>query len=182
MTLSNDEDALVRRRLVSAGLEHRLDERWALQLGVGASLGGDVTVAEDRYELGPGWLASAGASFRILEGTGIEPFLLVSLGLGAGMARAERDDEEAWFTALDARLSLTVGKLFWNALAPYGVARLFGAPAIWERAGETVTGQDDYHVQLGLGLLAAAGGLAGAFVEVIPLGERAVTVGASASF
>lgn len=182
MTLTNDEEALVRRRLVSAGLERKLDERWALQLAAGASLGGDITVGPERYALAPGWLASAGASFRILEGTGIEPFLLASLLLGAGMARAERGDEDAWFTALDARLSLTVGKLFWNALAPYGVARVFGAPAIWERGRETVTGQDDYHVQLGLGLLASARGLAGAFIEVIPLGEQAITVGASASF
>jgi len=77
---------------------------------------------------------------------------------------------------------LTVGKVFWQSLAPYAVARFFGGPAIWKRHDESVTGSDRYHVQLGAGVLATAAGRMGAFVEVIPLGERSFSLGATVSF
>jgi hypothetical protein len=85
-------------------------------------------------------------------------------------------------TAIDARLSATVGKMFWDGLGPYAVARVFGGPVFWERHAEPVTGTDRYHLQLGAGLLAAAPGAVTAFFELIPLGEQAVTTGLAASF
>jgi hypothetical protein len=182
LNLSNDESALVRRRVVSAGLERRLGDRWAIQAGLGASLGGDVTVGDERYDLAAGWVASLGGSLRLLDGEGMDPFLLVAVTAAVGSAKAEGPADEAAFTTTDIRGSLTVGKVFWQSLAPYAVARVFGGPAIWKRHDQSVTGSDKYHVQLGAGLLATAAGRVGAFVEVIPLGERSFSLGATVSF
>jgi len=182
LSFSNDETVSVRRRVVSVGIERRLGDRWAIQAGAGASLGGDLQLGDERYDLAPGWVASLGGSLRILEGEGMDPFLLAALSIAVGSALAQGPTDEAMFTASDARLSLTVGKVFWHALAPYAVARVFGGPVFWKRHGESITGTDKYHVELGVGLLATAGGRMGAFFELIPLGERSVSLGASVAF
>ncbi len=86
------------------------------------------------------------------------------------------------FTATDARASATVGKLFWEAIAPFATVNAFGGPIFWRRGGEDITGQDDDHFQLGGGLLATAEGRGNACAEIIPLGERALRLGASMAF
>lgn len=182
LSFSNDEQAALRRRALTATLERRLGERWAVQAGAGASLGGDVTIAGDRYELDPGWLATLGGSFRILEGAGPEPFLLAALAASVSSAQAVGRQQEAPFTGVDVRASATVGKIFWGGVAPYAVVRAFGGPVLWERNGEDVTGTDESHFQLGAGLLATARGRVSAYLEIIPLGERAATFGASVAF
>jgi hypothetical protein len=182
LSFSNDEEAQLRRRAVSASLERRLGERWSIQAGAGASLGGDVTIGGERYDFDPGWLASVGGSFRILEGVGLEPFLLAGLTTAVSSTQATRGDDEAMFTAVDVRGSVTVGKLFWRGIAPYALARVFGGPVFWERGGEDITGSDDYHFQLGAGLLATAAGRVSAFAEIVPLGERSATFGANVAF
>lgn len=182
LTFSNDEEAALRRRAVTASLERRLGERWAIQASAGASLGGDVSVAEERYDFDPGWLASLGGTFRILEGAGLEPFLLAGLTAAVSSTQASRHEEQAMFTAVDVRGSITVGKLFWGGIAPYALTRVFGGPVFWQRGGEEITGSDDYHFQLGAGLLATASGRVSAFAEIVPLGERSATFGASVLF
>ncbi|MBW2525199.1 MAG: hypothetical protein JRI23_13530 [Deltaproteobacteria bacterium] len=182
LSFSNDEEAKLRRRGITASLERRLGERWAVQVGGGASLGGDVTISGERYDFAPGWLASLGGTFRILEGEGLEPFLLAGLTAAVSSTQAERPGEEAMFTAVDARGSITVGKLFWGGIAPYALARVFGGPVFWERGGEEITGSDDHHFQLGAGLLATAAGRVSAFAEIVPLGERSASFGASVAF
>ncbi len=47
---------------------------------------------------------------------------------------------------------------------------------------QEITGSDDYHYQLGGGLLVTAQGKWNVYAEVIPLGERAARIGASLSF
>lgn len=182
VTFSNDEGAELRRRAVTLGLERRLGDAWAIQLTGGASLGGDIEVGSERYELTPGWLASLSGSYRVLDGDGYAPFVLVGLAVGASSVVAERGEEDASFTATDVRASATVGKLFWGAVAPFASVNAFGGPIFWERGGEDVTGSDDYHFQLGGGLLVTAEGIWSAFAEIVPLGERALRFGASFAF
>ena len=184
LDFSNDEEAAVRRRSVTVSMERRFGERWAVQAGGGLSLGGDVTVSGDRYDLEPGWLVTAGGSFRVLDGQEWLPFLLLSAASTVSSATAVGPRaEEASFTAIDAlRVSLTVGKVFADAFAPYLVARAFAGPVFWERNGEDVTGTDQNYYQLGGGLLVTAGGRVSAYAEVIPLGELSASVGASVSF
>ncbi len=57
----------------------------------------------------------------------------------------------------------------------------FGGPIIWKGDLIDTTGTDKYHFQVGLGLLATAG-ILDAFVEIIPLGERAATFGLATPF
>ena len=76
---------------------------------------------------------------------------------------------------------MTAGKVFWGAVGPYATARAFGGPILWKLDGRSVTGTDDYHVQLGFGVVAAVKGL-DVVAELVPIGERAVTVGAGYSF
>ena len=182
LNLSTGDSAVERRRSLSAALERRIGDDWTVQASAGASLGGDLTVNDARYDFAPGWAASLGASYRILDGSGIEPFLVAAITAAVGSAKTTRGDEQATFTALDARLSLVVGKVFWNSLAPYAVARVFGGPVFWSLQGDSLTASDKYHVQLGLGLLATAGGRTGAYFEIVPLGERAVSFGANVAF
>jgi len=84
--------------------------------------------------------------------------------------------------AFDVRAGLIVGKTFWNTLSPYAVFRALGGPLLWSYGGQTVIGGDLYHVQLGAGVVTILPRGFDVFVEGVPLGERAVTLGAGKSF
>ncbi len=162
-------------------MERRLGERWAIQLAAGATIDGAMDVEGEHYELLPGFLVSFGGSFRITDGQGYAPFVLVGMTGAASTGLAESLTEKTRLTSFDVRLSLTVGKLIANTFAPYLVARAFGGPVLWERAGESVNGADRHHVQLGAGILVTAGRV-DAFTEIVPLGEQTATVGVSVAF
>lgn len=184
--LFSDEtlEADLRRRAVSASLEYRVADAWTLSLGGGASLGGDITVNGVRHDFAPGPVGSFAASYRVLDGREESlPFLLFGMALSGSTVLSEAADTgaSARFTALDFRASLTVGKLFLDAIAPYATLRGFGGPIFWELDGATVSGTDKFHFQLGAGALVSAG-VFDAFFEIVPLGERAVTVGAAVAF
>src|SRR6185436_2923753 len=153
--------------------------RWSIEVAAGASIGGSLTADDARYRVGEGFLASASASFAILDGQGSAPFLLASLsfaGSGAptSLEGAAEGTSGASLYAFDARVGLMVGKTFWNALSPYLAARAFGGPVLWTIDGEDATGTDRYHVQAAVGVLATALRRLDVFVEIAPLGERAV--------
>ncbi|MBI4957551.1 MAG: hypothetical protein HY908_36430 [Myxococcales bacterium] len=106
---------------------------------------------------------------------------MLSLSLGASAAPSEGAGERATLVGADARAAFTLGKRFWRSFAPYAVVRLFGGPALWRRGGEALVGTDRHHYQLGAGLL-VTGETVGASLEVVPLGERNVTVGTTVAF
>jgi len=142
-------------------------------------------VDDIRYELGPGPVGSLALSYRILDGRDdYLPFILVNGAFSASTVATEAQQapfEEARMSAFDFRGALIVGKVFLDALAPYAVVRGFGGPILWERGGAEFNGSDQHHYQLGAGALVSAG-LFDAFFEIIPLGERATTVGAAVAF
>jgi hypothetical protein len=84
--------------------------------------------------------------------------------------------------AFDVRVGLTVGKTFFDTLSPYATLRAFGGPILWGYEGKTVLAGDLYHVQFGGGLVTALPRGFDVFVEGIPLGERAVVLGAGKGF
>ena len=137
----------------------------------------------------PGPVAVVSAAYRLLDGAGAKPFLLLggALSFGSTITKNERTMEQARLTALDARFIVTCGKLFLKTIAPYATARAFGGPVSWTRtldqqaASNRMVGSDKYHVQLGAGAFVATG-LVDAFFEIIPLGARAATVGMAMSF
>jgi hypothetical protein len=61
------------------------------------------------------------------------------------------------------------------------LARAFGGPVFWRYQGEAVTGTDTHHYQLGAGLALRPKNL-NAFVEGVPLGELALSLGGGLAF
>lgn len=179
-------DATLRRRSASAALEWRALESLTLTIVAGAAIDGDVTfedslVRPSRATIGPGPVGSLGVAYRIFEGAGWEPFVLLGGSASASSAVTSRGPEEARLTAVDVRVSVTVGEVFLDHLAPYLALRGFGGPIFWELEEASVTGSDRTHFQLGLGGLVTTGDV-DAFFEIAPLGERAVTTGIAVSF
>ncbi|MEZ4294200.1 MAG: hypothetical protein R3B70_04420 [Polyangiaceae bacterium] len=81
--------------------------------------------------------------------------------------------------AVDFRVTGIAGKTFFDILSPYLVLRAFGGPVFWEHEGESETGGDKYHFQIGAGMVLALPRRFDAFVEVVPVGERAAALGLS---
>lgn len=177
-----DDEAALRRRSISAAAEHRLFDDLTITAGAGVSIGGDLIIGGVRHDLGPGPLGLVAAAYRLLDGDGWEPFLLFSGAFSFSTVvsqRAPHDDLDSRLTALDLRAGLTAGEVFGDAIAPYATVRAFGGPILWQAVESS--GTDKYHFQLGLGLLATAGVL-DAFVEIVPVGERAATFGIATQF
>jgi hypothetical protein len=178
----------VERRAVSASLDIQLAPAHSLAIGGGAGLGGVVEMEGRRFDLRPGWHFTASWTWRLLDGKGNLPFLLGSLTIGGSGARSveeargARAPETSTWLAFDARLGITVGKTFWEVLSPYAAVRGIGGPVIWHYRGELVTGSDPRHVQAALGMVTALPEGVDLFVEVAPLGERGVTIGAGKAF
>jgi hypothetical protein len=177
-TPDGDVEAELRRFAATASLEYRIDGDWTITAGAGASLGGDVVVAGVRHELGPGPVGVLGAGYRVLDGDGWEPFFLLGLSAAVSSVATEPD---ARFTGVDVRAALTLGEVFLDAVAPYATVRGFGGPIFWELGGEAVRGSDKWHFQVGAGVLVTAGWI-DAWLELVPLGERALSVGTGVSF
>jgi hypothetical protein len=178
---------------VTASFDYRLSPVTTLGGGVGAGLGGVITVVPpsasgappgnpQRFLVLPGWEATLSYSRRLLDGHGNWPFLV--LGISGGASGASTREETlgpppgtSSLYAIDVRAGLLLGKTFWKTLSPYVALRGFGGPVLWEYAGSSVTGTDRYHYQVGGGLVTALPEGFDIFVEGIPLGERAITLG-----
>ena len=172
--------ASVERSAVTASADYRLSPTTTFGGSVGAGTGGLITVGSRRFAVQPGWEATVSYSRQLLDGRGGRPFMLLGITGGASGART-RDEgypgATAGIYAFDLRGGLTLGKTFWNRISPYAAARVFGGPVFWSYGGSSVLGGDQYHFQLGLGVVAALGRGFDVFVEGIGAGERALTLG-----
>lgn len=188
LAFSGDDsfDADSRRRAAAASFEWRVLDGLTLTAGAGAAIDGRLTVDGVRSDLRAGPLGTLGVAYRIVEGEGWVPFVLAGGTLSASSVPTHTrfDDgrsEHARLSAIDMRASITVGEVFANTLVPYVVARGFGGPIFWTRDEADVLGTDKFHYQLGGGLLVTAGWL-DAYLELVPLGERAAIFGAGTTF
>lgn len=178
------------RRAVLGTFEIRATEKMTFQLSAGPALPGHLTRdtgdpnGPERIDLRPGGLAGFAVSWRVSDGAGSAPFVLMSMTVAGSVASTNRPKvmETAPFVAIDARFGLTVGKTFFDRLSPYAGARVFGGPVIWKYDHSAQGGTDVRHYQLALGLLTAMPHMLDLFAEVAPLGERAVTIGGGRSF
>ena len=141
-----------------------------IEIGLGAILGGGISIQNDVYAINPGGLASIGASWRFLDGRGMAPFLIGDATLGASLTSTVRGSETpVSLFAADARVGALVGKTFFDAISPYLLARLFGGPILWARANGVAT--DAHHFQIGPGAAFHWSRL-DATIEASVLGER----------
>lgn len=62
------------------------------------------------------------------------------------------------------------------ASGPYVLARAFGGPVLWRLDGESLSGGDTHHYQLGAGTSVATGG-GSMTVDLALLGERGLSLG-----
>ena len=149
---------------------------------------GTDAILDVRFRVLPGWEVTGSYSRRLLDGRGSKPFLLLGISGGASGAATREEvprgptPSTASLYAFDIRGGLTLGKTFFNALSPYAVLRAFGGPILWNYAGKTVLGSDLYHFQLGVGLVTSLPRGFDVFVEGIPAGERALTLGGGKTF
>jgi hypothetical protein len=153
-----------------------------IQGSAGVATTGQLGTPDGTFEFAPGAIGALGVSYRFLTG---RPFLILSGLLSASSAQTHLRHESTdagRYTAFDLRAGLAFGATFFDALSPYAVARTFGGPIFWRYRGDSVLGTDSYHVQLGAGVSYRIAGKVDAFVEGIPLGERALSGGAAIVF
>ncbi len=164
------------QRAVSATFGRFATPRLGWTVSGSALVGGDV---EGRALHGGGAVAAAVGWLPVFERRR-RPFVAASASLGAALLRATADDgvRRSW-TAVDLRLGVMVGKTFADRWVPYLATRAFGGPVFWHRAGAAVVGGDRYHVTVGGGLTVRLPGAVSLTAELMPLGERGATVGAT---
>jgi hypothetical protein len=183
----SDGEGRFRKHSVNLSLSRSFAERWTMQLGLGAVLGGDMRFQDRRFDLGAGWQAVLGVSVRVLDGDGWWPFVLVTGSFGVGHVLTEEQLpggqsglERLW--ALDGRGGLIVGEVFADVVTPYVAMRGFDLPVFWTLDGQAVLGADTNLYQAALGLMLSPVERADVIVEWAPLGERAFTLAGGWSF
>ena len=161
-----------------------MGSRTILFLGVGATLTGSLRVASMAYDVSPGPLLAVGVSYRLLDEKGAAPFVLLGATLGASLSgtalRGSTSGSDSMI-GTDLRASIAVGKTLLRTMSPYLTARAFGLPVLWTFQGQSVTGTDAYHYQVGAGFSLKLGRFDLA-LEMVPLGERAIVAGGGITY
>ncbi len=158
--------------------------RWTIRAGAGLILDGTLQSATGPvHQLEPGGTVALGVEYRARSGAAGNPFMDLSLFLGASWAQtvAANSDQQKSYFAADARLGVRAGWTIGGNIFPYVAARIFGGPVNWELEGEDVVGTDIHHYQVALGTATQIGQV-GVFVEWAGLGERALGAGMSTAW
>jgi hypothetical protein len=182
LRFSHDVRAEQTRNAVVATAAYAPSPRLTWTFSAGAAFAGELRLPDGNYALSVGPSGAAGVAYRILEG---QPFVVLTGLLSASTASSQRQGQPAdtaRYSAFDLRLGAVVGATLWDQLSPYALARVFGGPVFWHYHGEAVTGTDVYHYQLGAGVSWLIANRCDLFFEGVPLGERALSGGASVSF
>ena len=162
---------------VGASFERRVSKTVTLQVNAGGIVFGRL------FDDGPefhGGFVGFGASFNVLDQKGAIPFVMLGASLSASMAAYAGASSK--FFAGDIRGSVTSGYTLGRRWTPYAVFRLFGGPVVLSQAGETTTGTDAYHFQLGAGLVVSLPKGFDVSVELVPLGEQRISAGVGYAF
>jgi hypothetical protein len=179
-------DTDIREAATTVTLDANVAERVTLQGGLGAVLAGRLDVDGTRHDVLPGWIVTGAVAYRVYDGDGAAPFVLLSASLGFASARTRQQDvvdpPTATLTSVDFRVGVAVGWTIAGSLSPYLAARAFGGPVSWTLAGQTVSGGDRYHYQVGAGLAVRFARRLDAYIEAAPLGEKRASLGVGVSF
>jgi hypothetical protein len=177
---SNDMHADETRAATLLSLSYAPTRAFSLEAGFGTAIGGKLSVPDGEHTFSAGPTAALGASWRVIQG---RPFVVLTSLLSFTSSRTRTDAATSVaYDAFDLRLGAVVGTTLWNALSPYALARVFGGPVYWTYRGDSVTGTDTHHFQLGAGFAWLITRRLDLFAEGVPLGERAVAGGLSVSF
>ena len=166
-------DASFAKYAIVASVDRRLGDRWTVGGGVGTTVTGNIDLNGVTSTVSPGPLGAITTSFRPLDEGAVAPFVLLSASMAASLSWVA----SSTLSAFDVRLGVAAGKTIADVVTPYLLARAFGGPVFWSIAGASATGTDAYHYQVGGGVSVRLGRV-DLVAEGVPLGERAVVVGA----
>lgn len=183
---SNNQRMSETRSSLVASLAYHPTTRLTYQLAAGGTLGGRLQSQAGVQDFSSGVTAAVGGSYRIVDSP--RPFVVLTGNLSfsresttlAGMNGMP--DVSAAYSAFDLRVGALVGTTLWKILSPYAVARAFGGPIYWKYQGNSVTGTDAHHYQLGAGATLVVARRFNVFAEGIPVGERSAAVGTGFAF
>jgi hypothetical protein len=171
------------RRALLASLSYAPSRQVTLHGALGATLGGELDMPAAQYRLSAGPIGALGASWRAFERGRAFGALTAMLSVSSTATRlAGTTDATVRYTAFDLRLGAVAGATFFDRLSPYALGRVFGGPVFWHYQGAAVTGTDTHHYQLGAGVAFLLARRLDFYAEGVPLGERALSVGASFAF
>src|SRR5690606_32234205 len=139
-----------------------------IQATGGAVLNGSMTALDTRYIVRPGGLAGLSVAFRVLDGSGYLPFVLLGASASISAASTVTLDgaDPAGLVALDARASITVGKTLADVLSPYVALRGFYGPIFWQIRGNDTVGTDRYHYQVAAGFVVSVAQWVDVYLEL----------------
>jgi hypothetical protein len=160
--------------------------RVSIGVGLGAGIGGRLLAPDGAHDFTPGVVSTVSASYRFVEGaTPVGRGFVVGSALisftGTGTQVGDSGPTTA-YDALDFRVGVAAGFTWLRVLSAYGVVRGFGGPVLWTYQGSTELGTDTHHYQVGGGLAVLVARRIDLFAEGVPLGEQAVSAGASVAF
>lgn len=168
---------------VTASLDRRLGDRWTLGVALGSTVTGSLDVASVTSSVSPGPLGAFTASFRPLDEGAIAPFVLLTGSAAASLSwtMPPGGGSSSTLSALDLRAGIVAGKTIAHVVTPYVLARAFGGPVFWSGGGQSATGTDAYHYQLGAGVSVHVGRV-DVVAEGVPLGELELVAGVGFAF
>ena len=156
-------------------IAHMPSANVTMELGLGAMLGGHLDMPDGRHEFSPGPAAFVGTAWRVIDD---REFLILNSVLSFSANRTELGSQASEpYEAFDLRLGAVLGITLFDALSSYVPLRVFGGPIYWHHGGQSVTGTDAYHYQVGLGIVLHIQQRLHFFVEGIPVGEKALAGG-----
>jgi hypothetical protein len=134
-------------------------------------------------DVGRGGALAIGATWLVVFEGERRPFVQLSGTAGVSTTSAVSDDSTAVrMSAGDLRGGVLVGKTFWERVTMFAAVRAFGGPVFWRLRGKSVVGTDKHHVSAGLGAIVRLPTNLDVFVELMPLGEQSLSLGAGVSF
>jgi hypothetical protein len=163
-----------------ASLAYLMTRNFSIEFGAGVAYGGHLSASDGLHPFSAGPTFALGASWRVVDGT---PFVILSSLISATAATTHLANQSlsTGYQAFDLRLGAMAGITLLDRLSPYLLARAFGGPVYWQVQGQSVTGTDVNHFQIGAGLALLLTKRIDVFVEGVPLGEQAVAAGLSLS-
>ncbi len=179
LVFSDDQHLDLRQSAVTAIGGYAWPSRISVRAALGLLAGGTLDGEGRTFDLGTGFIASVGVARQWSRAPW---FLSGSASAGASHASTREDlaagmrGARVSFTAIDFRSGLTAGRSF-GPFSPYALVRVFGGPVFWRWDGDTITGTDTHHFQLGAGASLAIGARATLLVDIAALGERAASLG-----
>jgi len=181
LRFSNSLRADETRYAAVSSLAYMPSSKLLLQVGLGATFAGRLVVDDQRYDFLPGPLGALGADYRVFDKGPAFVMLTSSLAFSAARTRIG-NEASVGYQALDLRLGGELGVELARVFRPYALARVFGGPVFWHYQGAAISGSDTHHYQLGAGLGLRLSKSFNGFVEGVPLGERALSLGVGVAF